>query len=389
VFWLTGGWELTFAGVHITSHHASSLLIAFGCLALIRVALTLGVIGSVIVGASTALALGAGELLVRWLAPMPATHRLIEIHRPSEVYGWELNPGVSGHGLLGERIDINSAGLRDVEHAPESHGAFRIALVGDSFTFGMGVDLEDTYGKQLEQRLRSAGKPAEVASFGVVAYQLWQLVRVLQNKVAEFHPDLVVIAFFYDDLTQPSPPDGPLARNPFATTEPSEYTDSELLNLARNAYRAVSARFRYLNGAPYLRKIDERRGLIGPGSKYDLYYRAQAGLLDETTYASARRDFETISAWSKTNATPVLAVLIPDSSQLGHPDREAANRFFAAELARVGIPFHDLTPALERDPDPRTLYLFPVDAHTTPKANGLIADEIAADPTLQRLLAGR
>ena len=84
-FLLTGGWELTFAGIHVSSHRASSLLIALGWLALIRLALTLGLKGSLVVAASTALALAVGEVIVRWVAPVPEKHRLIEIHRPSDV----------------------------------------------------------------------------------------------------------------------------------------------------------------------------------------------------------------------------------------------------------------------------------------------------------------
>src|SRR5262245_27069103 len=348
-FLVTGGWDVMVAGIHIESRRASSLLAVIGGLAAIRLALTVGITGSLIVAMSIAFALGVGELLVRWFTP--SSQGPIVIHRASDLYGWELTPHTSGFGLLGEKIDINADGQRDRERTYPASGAFRIALVGDSFTFGMGVALEDTYGKKLETLLRTNNPNVDVSSFGVIAYQLWQLVLVLQNRVPEFQPDLVVMAFFYDDLVQPSRPAELNAADPFEKVAPS---GSRVLDLWRTGLRSLRTRFRYLDGARYLATVDERRSEIGPGGKYDLWYRAQAGLLDEPTYAAARADLETIADWSKVHAIPVLAVLIPDSSQLGQPDRQGANRFFAAELARVGIPFHDLTPALERDPDPRT-----------------------------------
>ena len=51
-------------------------------------------------------------------------------------------------------IFVSGDGTRGIPYR-ESLATKTVAVVGDSFTFGMGVDLEDTYGKQLEQRLRS------------------------------------------------------------------------------------------------------------------------------------------------------------------------------------------------------------------------------------------
>ena len=379
-FFVTGGGDLSVAGIHVRSHRLSSLLGGLSLLVALRVAFTVGIANTVTLFVSTMLALGIGEIVVRRL--VPASDGMAGIHRPSDVYGWELVPSASAHGPLGERIEIDSEGLRDVDR-PIDRAAFRIAVVGDSFTFGMGVDLEDTYAKRLEAALRTRNPYIEVKSFGVVAYQLWQLVRVIEHRVAPYRPDLVLIGFFYDDLVAPSPPAGDLANNPF---EAEALGSSRLLQLARHGYRAIGTRFRTLGGTRYLASIDVRRDAIASGTEYDLYYRAQAGLLDDGAYAAARVELERIAAWSREHSIPVLAALIPDSSQLHDPERQAANRWFAETLAHIGIPFHDLTPLFEADPDPRSLYLLPHDAHTSQKANRMIGNALAADSTVAACL---
>ena len=51
-------------------------------------------------------------------------------------------------------IDTNSLGLRDVEFPrTKPPGTVRIIGLGDSFTFGAGVNLDQTYLKVLERRL--------------------------------------------------------------------------------------------------------------------------------------------------------------------------------------------------------------------------------------------
>ena len=373
--WATGGWELDVLGVHITSHRAGSLLSVLSGLVALRIALAAGAVGTLTIVGSTVAALGAAELFLRWLDPAAAYDRLPQIVRPSATYGWELVPGASGVGYLGERIVIDAAGRRDEAPAPTS--TQRVALVGDSFTFGMGVELGDTYGKQLERMLRAGDREAHVVSFGVAAYQLWQHVRVIENRVGDIHPSLVVLQLFYDDLLQPSPPDPPVGRNPFDEVTPDEFRGSRLWNLAKNNYRVVSARYRHLAGADYLSGIDERRAAIGPDGMWRDHYHVQIGALDHDTTAAVRQELERIAQWSSRRATPVVAVLIPDASQLHDVQRQGVNRYLAQELARLEIPFLDFTPIFEADSDPRSLYLLPFDAHTSPKANGLIAQGIA------------
>lgn len=105
--------------------------------------------------------------------------------------GWEVKEGENF-------IKINSLGMRDKEHNLTSPpGTIRIALLGDSMIAGEQVPLEKTMARVLEARLQNAsgseGHTYEVLNFAVGGYTLSQELLTLQNKVWDFHPDLVVL----------------------------------------------------------------------------------------------------------------------------------------------------------------------------------------------------
>jgi hypothetical protein len=97
---------------------------------------------------------------------------------------------------------INSLGLRGAEVTRErTPGRFRIACLGDSYTFGFGVNDDETWPAALERALGETGAEQryEVLNFGVPAYDTEQEVRQLGEKVLAFQPDLVLIGWYLND----------------------------------------------------------------------------------------------------------------------------------------------------------------------------------------------
>lgn len=78
--------------------------------------------------------------------------------------------------------------------------------------------------------------------------------------------------------------------------------------------------------------------------------------------------------------------LIPDAAQLGEPHLQAVNQRVAEACAAAGVAFVDLTEVFEAQNDSESLYLFPIDAHTSPKGNRLIAETLAACIVKKHLL---
>jgi len=115
----------------------------------------------------------------------------------NSLIAFELTPGYKGL-FFGQNTSISSAGLRDKEYTIEKQG-FRIAVLGDSITFGYGVGQDETYANVLEKRL---GKGFEVMNFGVSGYNTIQEAEQLRTKVLDYSPDLIVIGFLYNDAIE-------------------------------------------------------------------------------------------------------------------------------------------------------------------------------------------
>ena len=104
-------------------------------------------------------------------------------------------------------ISTDGLGLRTTRGSgtPSSKppGEYRIAIVGDSVTFGEGVErTEDTFAQVLENTL-NLGQPgimARVFNFGATAYSVKEMALTLQYRVLDIEPDLVVMAIIPDDF---------------------------------------------------------------------------------------------------------------------------------------------------------------------------------------------
>ncbi|MFN0149084.1 MAG: GDSL-type esterase/lipase family protein [bacterium] len=96
-------------------------------------------------------------------------------------------------------IAINAQGFRDRDHAAQKPaGAVRVAVIGDSFTWGSGVEAGEIYTAQLESilREREGNASIEVFNFGVTWTGPVYYGRVLLGAAARYKPDVVVVAIY-------------------------------------------------------------------------------------------------------------------------------------------------------------------------------------------------
>jgi hypothetical protein len=115
--------------------------------------------------------------------------------------GWRMRPN---HEWLSDteeyhvRYRSNAQGFRDGRSQDGREKPHRIALVGDSLTFGHGVDFEQTYGALLEAQLPVTA----VYNFALPAFGLDQMWRTLVEVALKVQPDLVIVGFIADDFTR-------------------------------------------------------------------------------------------------------------------------------------------------------------------------------------------
>ncbi len=145
---------------------------------------------------SCVFALLLAEILLRLIG-----YSHVSFYEPSVCCGTALIPDAEGWWRReGEAyIRINSAGLRDREHAiAKPANSLRIAILGDSYAEAFQVPMEQAFWSVLERSLAGCqalnGKNVEVINFGVSGYGTAQALQTLRHRVWPYHPDIVVLA---------------------------------------------------------------------------------------------------------------------------------------------------------------------------------------------------
>jgi len=116
----------------------------------------------------------------------------------NEKYGWAMQPNHQGVYKFDDKIETviksNSYGFRDSEW--DSTGE-KIAVLGDSFVIGLGVE------KPFTEYLQDSVK-CEVMNFGMNGYSPLQEKMILEDIVLSFRPKIVILCIYvrndFDDL---------------------------------------------------------------------------------------------------------------------------------------------------------------------------------------------
>ena len=277
-------------------------------------------------------------------------------YRPDSHVGGVLRPGVEGwfKGEGRAYVRISSAGLRDREHSIEKpEGVYRVAVLGDSFSEAMQVDVKDAFwsvlGDKLTQCAYRPGKKIEVINFGVSGFGTAQEYLMLESVVMRYRPDLVLLQFMNgNDVT-----DNSIALNAermrpyflldrrrelvldasFVTTKVFQRQSSALMEFARSVAdhsRVLQLIRAFMKNAVFPRASPDTA--IEPG-------------LNPAVLA-APRDSSWEDAWTVTEhlilamneylgkrGVPLVVVTTPFAIQV-HPDRQVRE----AEQAKLGIP---------------------------------------------------
>lgn len=130
---------------------------------------------------------------------------IIEPHSDNTII-YDLKPNLS---VRFQRVPVatNSCGMRSPERPHhKAANTFRIALLGDSFAFGWGVEQQESFAQRIEDNLNRSyqGHPAvEVLNFGVPGYSTFQEAHQYLDKGVAFKPDAIVVFFIQNDFGPP------------------------------------------------------------------------------------------------------------------------------------------------------------------------------------------
>jgi hypothetical protein len=300
------------------------------------------------------------ELAARYFVPLD-----VLVYRDSlnPNLRFELLPGAEGV-KNDARVKISRQGLRGdevpVEKAP---GEFRIAVVGDHASFGIGVEQEDIYAERLKSLVPSpAGGPVTVVNLSMYHYGTEQKIEFLRLRAPEFQPDFLVMQVHPgDDVAFPEP----------------KYKWPKLKNYFRRHSRLARA---------VMERAFWRRPPTPPPDAAP----------SET--APPRSGAERFADYLRETNISGVVVFVPE------PDREAERAAASDEYRRkvqqecraAGVPFYDAGEAFRWHP-PQELLRFKEGPFLSPLGHRVLAEAVAGEvrrrlkerPPLRRQERGR
>lgn len=274
---------------------------------------------------------------------------------------------------------FNRAGYRDRDHDASSRRR-TIVLLGDSVTFGLGVEQEEIYAHRLQEELSRRFPGAyEVANLAMWSYHTRDELAALEEDGLALAPGLVVLQFYMNDFALPpadwKPAPLPLAARLRGLRNQLLYSSNLYRRLHQLAYGAAYALVHDLRR----QRFPERLNRLEPESKRR-YLEAFADD-DEVPALMALR---AIAGRSAGHGARFALLLSPDEVQLYDAQYDVINRRMETFAAAHGLPFIDLLPVLRAAPDRHRLFLDGV--HLSSYGHELVAAHLASELAARGLL---
>ncbi len=351
-----------------------------------------------LLGVASVAALAIGELFVRAVAPQQLAIDPRRVH-PRGFYaahptiGFTMNPEFRGRFRLQEfdtRVEISALGIRDREHGPRAEGTRRIVVLGDSYTFGWGVEAGERYVDRLEERLNQGGTGRwEVVKAGINAYGTREQAAWLRERGWGLDPDLVLVQFCMGNDFTDNAADGYHVANGYlvANREAPAPVDT-----ARTTPLGAMKRWVRQRSHLYVLVRDRVRSLRAVGDE-DASRPSELADFNRSVDAALPvtvRFLREIAEDARGRAVPVLVVVVPMRHQLyesrsADPEiLEHPNRATAAACEEAGLAVFDLLAGFREQVargGPR-LY-FRVDRHWT-RDGHRVAGDLLYDELVRR-----
>ena len=358
-----------------------------------------------LIGASTLLALIGVELAL-WLMGYPLDFYPPGFFQEDTGIGYHrLTPAFRGKVQTGETtysVTTNSAGMRGGELAPRERVGWRILGLGDSFTFGIGIEDEQTYLRQLEQLLNGArgpqALPAEVLNGGVPGYGTIHELRYLEQIGLRYAPDLVLLGFYEgNDVSDNRGPSQHVVKGVLVPEGRIQFIDAKLW------LRRHCRTYGFLANA-----LKRQHGLNGILGRLGLVRVADPGMsagYPGTVFYLKSPPPDVPDMWEETEALitkmhrrlqaqriPLVVILIPDrvsvydawleraarqgSVPVTALDGTKPDRLLERFCRQQGIPCLSLLPALQEAAATELTLYFHHDGHWTAAAHRIAAQQI-------------
>ena len=351
--------------------------------------------------ASIVFSLLIGEVVLAKYFPQ-RTIKQYRMDRPAmyladPILGTDLQPGYRGY-LREEEfrhdVELNSIGLRQGEIEISKDDRMRILFVGDSFTFGYGVEEEDGYVRVVEGKLNGKGEGNyQVLAKGVPAWWTDSYYLYLKTRGLALEPDVVVIGLFMGNDIDVGDPDNAVWNEVDANGLPKS-TLSKRVRIDQGHRVRVKRKTRWK--VPVLRNshvfqlcwtaVQRVLRIFKPKVQGAIMYQHDYSEDTEAMIKKVEQLLLGMAEMSRAAGGQFAVVMIPERFQV-HPqyrtdadlDYDKPQRLFGEFFTHNGIPHLDLLPILRAQAESSgELLYYQRDSHFT-RAGYKVSGEAIAD----------
>jgi hypothetical protein len=254
--------------------------------------------------------------------------------------------------------DFRGAEFEEVQ-AP---GIYRVAVMGDSFTFGNGIPEEARFSNRVGEAVR--GRGIEVLNFGFPGHNWDDHVKTLERRILRLRPAFVLLQWGINDVEL----DRDVNRRPAIP--------SLLPHAPLHGWLSDNSAFYTIMNAQWNR-FQVRRQV---GESYTGYLTRLYSDPNSEGAVHAEAQMRRFVELCRKRGAGVGILLFPDAAESlgdGYPFRFLHDRLLE-DCKKEGIECVDLLPRLAQVEDRFTLWASPLDAHPSSLANQIAAEEILA-----------
>lgn len=286
-------------------------------------------------------------------------------YKSSDIDGlvYEHKPNFSGKGRYNKTVNINSIGIRSYREFAifPAKGVIRIAIVGDSFTFGVGVDYEKSYPYILENKLSSYGNGMtwEVMNFGVNGYSADKMINTFEAKASKFKPNIAVLAIILDDFLE--------ARMQFSVNNGYISSPNSMFS-NKMKLQSIIRKFRF---ATFIKMLFNKAKIIIRNKKLP-DADGKSGVINEAFSEKVKNIIADYAVLCRTTETHGIVAWI--DSHAG--EREQYSKFLNEVVRKEGLGFVSLTNEFSKLK--RKVFTLPFDSHPNVIGHEIIANKLCS-----------
>lgn len=269
-------------------------------------------------------------------------------------------------------VEIDALGFRQTEPFPKakSKDSYRILCLGDSTTFCVYVNNDETYPSQLLKRLKTDHSQVEVINAGAPAWSIADELRFLKDRALAVKPDCII--------------------HMFCDNDPGGIVDAEgLKGEYAHQLRRLSEGLSLADMLRFHTAIGEME------TRLHIFFKQMRGKKRHATFdpAAISKDqwqlyeevYKELVAVCQREKIQLITVCFPQIIEL-EDKAERAETVVGRIAKRHKVPFIEIAPTFRaKEKDNKSFYNLPIDNHANAQGNALIASIIAEAMKARRL----